>query len=57
MTNQIKTGYKQTEIGVIPEDWEVKPLNEITSLMTNGFVGISKTHYTDFDNGVMYIRV
>jgi type I restriction enzyme S subunit len=56
MTNQIKTGYKQTEIGVIPEDWEVKPLNEITSLMTNGFVGISKTHYTDFDNSVMYIQ-
>ena len=48
--------YKQTEIGVIPEDWEVKPLNEITSLMTNGFVGISKSHYTDFDNGVIYIQ-
>jgi type I restriction enzyme S subunit len=25
----IKQGYKQTEIGVIPEDWEVKNLNEI----------------------------
>ncbi len=25
----MKTGYKQTEIGVIPEDWEVKNLNEI----------------------------
>ena len=28
----MKEGYKQTEIGVIPEDWEVKPLNEIAPL-------------------------
>lgn len=26
----IKTGYKQTEIGVIPEDWEVKKISECT---------------------------
>ena len=25
-------GYKQTEVGVIPEDWEVKPLGEIASV-------------------------
>jgi type I restriction enzyme, S subunit len=24
--SQLKEGYKQTEVGVIPEDWEVKPL-------------------------------
>ena len=35
----MKTGYKQTEVGVIPEDWEVKTLDSLTSLMTNGFVG------------------
>ena len=28
----VKPGYKQTEIGVIPEDWEVKSLNEIAPL-------------------------
>ncbi len=27
----VKPGYKQTEVGVIPEDWEVKPLVEIFS--------------------------
>lgn len=26
---EVKPGYKQTEVGVIPEDWEVKPLGEI----------------------------
>ncbi|GDX86017.1 hypothetical protein LBMAG43_20590 [Methylococcaceae bacterium] len=32
MTNQIKTGYKKTEIGVIPEDWEVKKLGEVCAM-------------------------
>jgi type I restriction enzyme S subunit len=49
-------GYKQTEVGVIPEDWDTVPLKEITSLMTNGFVGKATTHYTDADNGVTYIQ-
>ena len=26
---EVKPGYKQTEVGVIPEDWEVKPLGSI----------------------------
>lgn len=25
---ELKPGYKQTEVGVIPEDWEVRPLSE-----------------------------
>ena len=49
-------GFKQTEIGLIPEDWEVKELGEITSLQTNGFVGIAKIHYTESDGGVTYIQ-
>lgn len=28
---QIKPGYKRTEVGVIPEDWEVKPLGAVIS--------------------------
>lgn len=32
-------GYKQTEIGIIPEDWEVNPLEEYTM-----FVGSGKTN-------------
>lgn len=51
---RVKLGYKQTEVGVIPEDWEVKRLEEIADVIdphpshrappevTNGipFVGI-----------------
>jgi type I restriction enzyme, S subunit len=32
---QIKPGYKQTEVGVIPEDWEIKTLQEITDCLDN----------------------
>jgi len=35
-TTTIKAGYKQTEIGVIPEDWEVKSLGEITASVASG---------------------
>ena len=31
---KIQKGYKQTEIGVIPEDWEVKQLGDIASVVT-----------------------
>ena len=43
----VPAGYKLTEIGVIPEDWIIRQLNEITMMMTNGFVGTVKRHYTD----------
>lgn len=36
---QIKPGYKQTEVGVIPEDWSVAQLNEVADKITVGFVG------------------
>ena len=34
-TQTIPNGYKQTEIGVIPEDWEVKKLGEIADFYDN----------------------
>lgn len=49
-------GFKHTEVGVIPNDWKVIPISEITSLMTNGFVGTVKSHYTDYENGILYIQ-
>lgn len=33
---EIKAGYKQTEVGVIPEDWEVKPLGRLISSVEYG---------------------
>lgn len=54
-TGQSK-GTQQTELGEIPEDWNYKPLSELTSMMTNGFVGTAKTHYTDNSDGITYIQ-
>jgi len=31
------SGYKHTEVGVIPEDWDVSPLEEFTSFISYGF--------------------
>ena len=31
-TQKLATGYKQTEIGMIPEDWDVKRLDEVFSI-------------------------
>jgi type I restriction enzyme, S subunit len=55
-SNVVPIGYKQTDVGAIPEDWDVSPLSRMTSLMTNGFVGTAKTHYTDSHDGVTYIQ-
>ena len=33
---KVRPGYKQTEVGVIPEDWEVKQLGEISTVVRGG---------------------
>jgi len=33
---EVKPGYKQTEIGVIPEDWEVSHLSKLCTLIVDG---------------------
>ena len=35
--NEIKQGYKQTKVGIIPEDWEVVKLNEKSSIQRGRF--------------------
>jgi type I restriction enzyme S subunit len=42
---EVKPGYKQTEIGVIPEDWEVKPLKQISPRQSVGLVINPSTHF------------
>lgn len=39
---ELKEGYQQTEIGVIPEDWEVKPINEAFDICNNFRLPISE---------------
>ncbi len=31
--NKIKPGYKQTEVGIIPEDWEIKKIRDVCTLI------------------------
>ena len=31
---EVKKGYKQTEVGVIPEDWEISTIKECASIKT-----------------------
>jgi type I restriction enzyme S subunit len=34
---EMRKGYKQTEVGVIPEDWDVKKMDEIANVKTGPF--------------------
>ena len=36
MSVGVRAGYKQTEVGVIPEDWEVKQLGELGKIVRGG---------------------
>lgn len=36
MSAQVRPGYKLTEVGVIPENWSVKPLGQLTGKITTG---------------------
>lgn len=40
LNNNLPLGYKQTELGVIPEDWEIKTLGELGSFSKGS--GISR---------------
>ncbi|SNB45222.1 restriction endonuclease subunit S [Geobacter sp. DSM 9736] len=51
---ELKPGYKQTEIGVIPKDWDVLPLQDACRVpITYGIVQCGP----HIPNGVPYIRV
>ena len=52
----VRSGYTQTEVGVIPDAWEVKTLGSLTTLLTNGFVGTATTAYVESEDGVLYIQ-
>jgi type I restriction enzyme S subunit len=48
MNAKVKPGYKQTEVGVIPEDWEAKKLGQLASFRTGPFG--STLHKADYTN-------
>ncbi len=43
---EVKPGYKRTEVGVIPEDWEVRPLGSHATFRTGPFG--SALHQSDY---------
>lgn len=48
MSSELKPGYKQTEVGVIPEDWGVVTVGEIADVKTGPFG--STLHEKDYVN-------
>lgn len=52
---EVRRGYKQTDIGVIPRDWDVKSLGDCASLRTGPFG--SALHKADYiDGGVPVVN-
>ena len=50
---EVKPGYKQTEVGVIPDDWEVKPLGALIRLQAG--YSFRSENFTDI--GIPVIRI
>ena|SRR5690348_3386020 len=49
---EVRPGYKQTEVGVLPEEWDVKPLRSIAELTSSK--RIFERDYVP--NGVLFFR-
>jgi type I restriction enzyme S subunit len=47
---EVKIGYKQTEVGVIPEDWDVKRLSQISPSQSVGLVINPSSYFSDDGN-------
>lgn len=47
--------YRESRLGWIPKEWEVERIEKVSSLVTNGFVGVATPYYTTSDKGVPYL--
>lgn len=54
MKEEIKEGYKKTEIGVIPEEWEVKRLGEIADIIMGQ--SPKSSSYNDKGHGLPFFQ-
>jgi type I restriction enzyme S subunit len=50
---EVKPGYKQTEAGVIPEDWAIVELGNLSEFITSGSRGWAR-YYSD--RGALFVR-
>jgi type I restriction enzyme S subunit len=46
---EVKPGYKRTEVGVIPKEWEAKRLGDLASVSAGGTPSRTNTHYWNGD--------
>lgn len=53
----VKKGFKQTEIGLIPEDWEVKKLGEVADVVRGGSPRPIESYITKDVNGINWIKI
>jgi type I restriction enzyme, S subunit len=51
---KLKPGYKQTEVGVIPEEWNVKPLKQLSPRQCVGVV-VNPSSYFDDEGTVPFL--
>ena len=51
---ELRPGYKQTEVGVIPEDWEVTSIGDLRPYVTSGSRGWAR-YYSEY--GSPFIRI
>lgn len=51
---EVRSGYKQTELGVIPEDWEVAYVGDLKPFITSGSRGWA-SYYSD--RGSLFVRI
>jgi type I restriction enzyme, S subunit len=51
---ELKSGYKKTEVGIIPEDWDVIDAIELEPFITSGSRGWAK-YYSD--RGALFMRI
>lgn len=50
---ELKPGYKQTGLGVLPEDWNIEPLGELSDFVTSGSRGWAQFYS---ESGALFIR-
>jgi restriction endonuclease S subunit len=56
MEYECREEYKVTELGELPQEWEVKELSEITTVITKGTT--PTTYGYDFiDEGVNFVKI
>lgn len=53
---KVRDGYKMTELGEIPQEWEVKKIEDISERVCVGFVGTCNKYYCDESSGIPMIR-